>query len=396
MSSRRRYLLGFVVFLASTECRKTGAPETKPTPAATTPEQHSDEKGHESLPKLVKLSPQVVREAKIATAPAEKRRLAATLEINGQVVADPDHIALLGARVPGRILKVLVREGDSVRAGQPIAIVTSTELAKRRAEYAATSAKAISARKNAERLRSLVTQRLGSDQDAVASEAEATAIEAERDSIAQAIKGMGAALRAGGDPSLLSVVSPLAGQVVQRDAVPGQVVEPSHTIATVADLSRIWFQAQLFEKDVAQVQEGGSAEVRLNSYPDRVFPAKIARVASQVDPQTRTLTARLAIDHPDTQIRLGLFGIARVSLAHASDEEHVVVPLSAVTDIGDQKVVFVGHGDGDFEVHEIRLGTSASGYVSVLAGLSVGEQVAISGVHTLKSVVLKATMEEKE
>jgi cobalt-zinc-cadmium efflux system membrane fusion protein len=297
-------------------------------------------------------------------------------------------------------LKVLVREGDSVRAGQPIAIVTSTELAKRRAEYAATSAKAISARKNAERLRSLVTQRLGSDQDAVAAEAEATAIEAERDSSAQAIKGMGAALRAGGDPSLLSVVSPLAGQVVQRDAVPGQVVEPSHTIATVADLSRIWFQAQLFEKDVAQVQEGGSAEVRLNSYPDRVFPAKIARVASQVDPQTRTLTARLAIDHPgthpDTQIRLGLFGIARVSLAHASDDEHVVVPLSAVTDIGDQKVVFVGHSDGDFEVHEIRLGTSASGYVSVLAGLSVGEQVAISGVHTLKSVVLKATMEEKE
>ena len=393
MNWRLKYLSGAAILLAGTACRK--APEAKPAPSATA-EQHSDEKGHENLPKMVRLAPQVVREAKIATKPAEKRRLAATLEINGQIIADPDHIALLGARVPGRILKVLVREGDSVKAGQTIAVITSTELAKRRAEYAATSAKAVSARKNAERLRSLVKDRLGSEQDAVAAEAEATAIEAERDAVAQAIKGMGAALRAGGDPSLLSVVSPLAGQVVQRDAVPGQLVEPSHTIATVADLSKIWFQAQLFEKDVAQVRENGKAEVRLNSYPDRVFGATVARVSSQVDPQTRTLTARLALDRPDPQIRLGLFGIARVSLARAADEEHLVVPLSAVTDLGDQKVVFVRQSDGDFEVHEVRLGTSASGDVSVLAGLSVGEQVAISGVHTLKSVVLKATMEEKE
>lgn len=393
MNWRPRYLSGVAILLAGIACRK--APEARPS-SSSTAEQRSDEKGHEDLPKLIKLAPQVVREAKITTTPAEKRRLAATLEINGQIVADPDHIALLGARVVGRILKVLVREGDSVKAGQTIAIITSTELAKRRAEYAATSAKAISASKNAERLRSLVKDRLGSDQDAVAAEAEATAIDAERDSVAQAIKGMGATLRAGGDPSLLSVVSPLAGQVVQRDAVPGQLVEPSHTIATVADLSKIWFQAQLFEKDVAQVRENGKAEVRLNSYPDRVFGARVTRVSSQVDPQTRTLTARLALDHPDMQIRLGLFGIARVSLAHAADEEHIVVALSAVTDLGDKKVVFVRQSDGDFEVHEVRLGTSASGDVSVLAGLSVGEQVAISGVHTLKSVVLKATMEEKE
>jgi cobalt-zinc-cadmium efflux system membrane fusion protein len=384
---------GVAILVAGIACRKP--PEDKPVPAATT-ERHSDEKEHESLPRLIRLTPEVVREAKIVTKPAEKRRLAATLEINGQIVADPDHIVLLGARVTGRIVKVLVREGDTVRAGQTIAMVTSAELAKRRAEYAATSAKAVSARRNAERLRSLAKDGLGAEQDAVAAEAEATAIEAERDAVAQAIKGMGAAGHAGGDPSLLAIVSPLGGQLVQRDAVPGQLVEPSHTIATVADLSKIWFQAQLFEKDVAQVHEGGKAEVRLNSYPDRVFGASVARVSSQVDPQTRTLTARLALEHPDAQIRLGLFGIARISLGHADDEAHVVVPLSAVTDLGDQKVVFVRQPDGDFEVHEVRLGASASGDVAVLAGLSVGEQVAIAGVHTLKSVVLKATMEEKE
>lgn len=382
--------------MAAAGCRNGSAPETRPAPAAATPEKHSDEKEHEELPKLIRVKPQVLSDAKITTAPAEKRRLAATLDINGQIVADPDHIALLGARVAGRVLKVFVREGDSVKAGQNIAVITSPELAKRRAEYTAASAKTASARKNAQRLRSLVNDRLGSEQDAVAAEAEATAVEADRDAAAQAIKGMGASLVAAGDPSVVSVVSPIAGQIVQRDAVPGQVVETSHTIATVADLSKVWFQAQLFEKDVAHIQEGASAEVRLNGYPDKVFAAKVARVSSQVDPQTRTLTARLALDRPDAQIRLGLFGIARVSLTHEIDEEHVVVPQSAVTDIGERRVVFVRQPDGDFEVHDVRLGTSASGFVAVLSGLSAGEQVAVSGVHTLKSVVLKSTMEEQE
>lgn len=396
MSTLLRQVSVVVVALATAGCRSGEAPESKAGKPAATPEKHSDEKEHEDLPKRVELTPRVLSDAKISTAPAEKRRLAATLDINGQIVADPDHIALLGGRVAGRILRVAAREGDSVKAGQVIAVLTSPELARHRAEYAADSARAVAARKNAQRLRSLVNERLASDQDAVAAEAEATALEVDRDAVAQAIRGMGAPLVAEGDPSLVSIASPITGQVVQRDAVPGQLVEPSHTIATVADLSKIWFQAQLFEKDVAHIQEGANAEVRLNGYPDRVLAAKVARISSQVDPRTHTLTARLALEGPDRGIRLGLFGTARVSLAHGSEEEHVVVPLGAVTDIGDRKVVFVRQTDGDFEVHDVRLGASASGFVAILSGLAAGEQVAISGVHTLKSVVLKATMNEEE
>lgn len=389
--------LALVLALASGACRDGAAPESRSEPGAGTPAEHADEKRHEDLPKLIRLSPQVVEEAKITTAPAEKRRLAATLDINGQVVPDPDHIAMLGARAPGRVVKVLVREGDSVKAGQTIAVITSPELARRRAEYAAASARAASARKNAQRLRSLVNDRLGAEQDAVAAEAEATAVEADRDAAIQAIKGMGAPLRqADSDPSLVAIASPIAGQIVLRDAVPGQLVETSHTVATVADLSKVWFQAQLFEKDVAHVREGTTAEVRLNGYPDQVLVASVVRVSAQVDPQSRTLNARLALESADAQIRLGLFGVARLSLPSETDEEHVVVPRSAVTDLGDRKVVFVRHADGDFEVHAVRLGASASGSVPVLSGLSAGEQVVISGVHTLKSVVLKATMEEEE
>ena len=340
-------------------CKGPAAPEPPQRPGAEAAPRHSDEKRHAAIPKLIKLTSQVTSDADISVQPAEKRRLSVTIDLNGQIVADPDHIAQLAARAASRVVKVLVREGDAVKTGETLVLLSSSELARRRAEYTATGAKAIAARKNAARLRSLAAQRLGADQDAVAAEAEAAALEAERDADAQMIKAMGAPLTAEGDASLVSLGSPIAGQVVQRDAVPGQMVDPEHTLVTVADLSRIWFQAQLFEKDLAQVSEGAQAEVRLNGYPDTVFSARVVRIASQVDPQTRTLTARLAIDDPDRKIRLGLFGKARVSISAKQTEEHVVVPLSAVTDIGDRKVVFVRHPDGDYELHDVTLGQSA-------------------------------------
>ena len=375
-------------------CRKHDADDDKPT-AASTP-AHTDEEHHAELPKLVKLPPQVLRDAAIATAPAEKRRLAATVELNGQIVADPDHIAEIGARAAGRVVKVLVKEGDAVSAGQALVVLSSPELARQRAAHAAAGAKAAAARKNAARLRSLTAQRLGAEQDAVAAEAEAAALEAERDAAAQTIRAMGVPMAASGDASAMTLSSPIAGQVIQRDAVPGQMTQPDHTLCTVADLSRIWFQAQLFEKDLAQIAEGAAAEIRLNGYPEKVWKARVARVGARVDPQARTLTARLAVEGQDQRLRLGLYGKARISVAEREAEEHIAVPLSAITEIGVRKVVFVKHPDGDFEWHEVTLGPSAGGYAPVLSGLTAGEQVVVSGVHTLRSVVLRSTMKEDE
>lgn len=383
--------------LASSACHKAEN-ETAQARGATTPPEHHEEKNHEELPRLVKLTPEVIREAKVRTEPVQRHRLAATVELNGQVIPSPEASALVGGRVTGRVLRVLVREGDLVRAGQTIAVITSPEVAKVRSELAAAMARASSARRNAQRLRELFAQRLGAEQEAVAAEAEATAVESERDAHVRSLRGLGASPSGGADPSAIALVTPIAGSLVQLDAAVGQMVEPAHTVATVADLSRVWFQAQLFEKDLSRVEEGAEAEVRLNGYPDRVFNARVARISGQVDPRSHTVTARLALRDPEHKLRLGLFGTARVSIRADDDEarDQTVVPLSAVTDLGDRKAVFIRHSDGDFEVHEVRLGPTAGGLVAVLAGLKEGEQVVVSGVHTLKSAVLKGSMDEAE
>ena len=375
-------------------CRRASQSEPRPREEARE-EKGQEEAKHEQLPSIVKLPNDVQRAAHVASAPAKRRRLAATVELNGQIVPDPDRIALLGARVPGRVERVLVREGDSVRAGQLIAVVTSHELAKLRAAHAAAVSRARASRANASRLRALAKDGLGSEQEAMTAEAEAASAEGEREVQARGIRAAGAPLDGKGDPSLLELVAPIAGQVVQRDAVPGQVVDPSHTVVTVADLAHVFFQAQLFEKDLAQLADGAAAEVRLNGYPGVIFRARVARIASQIDAQSRTLTARLALLEPTSRVRLGLYGTARVSLQRDEEQEHIVVPLSAVTDVGDRKVVFVQHEDGAFQVHDVKLGATAGGDVAVLSGLDDGERVVVSGVHTLKSAVLKSTMAEE-
>jgi cobalt-zinc-cadmium efflux system membrane fusion protein len=392
MSSRR--LLAVVAALVACQ-RSPPAPEAG-TDASAAAKQHTDEEQHEELPRLVKLSPEVIRDAKVRTAAARKQRLSATVELNGQIVPDPAAYAIVGARTSGRIARVLVREGDRVRAGQALAVITSPEVAKLRGELAGVGAKAAVARRNAARLRELFEQRLGSEQEASAAEAEATAAEAQRGALSLTLRGLGAAATGGKDPSAVVLTTPVAGSVVHLDAALGQMLESSHNLAIVADLGRVWFQAQVFEKDLPRVTEGAAAEVRLNGYPDRVFTAQVARVSAQVDPQARTVTARLALRDPDRTLRLGLFGTARVSVAGETQGDQITVPLSAVTEIGESKAVFVSHPDGDFEVHEIRIGESAGGMVAVISGLRDGEEVVVSGVHTLKSAVLKATMQEEE
>ena len=357
---------------------------------------HIEESEHPALPRVIKLSPLVIREAGIVTAPAQKRPLAATVDLSGQVFPDPDHIAILGARVTGRVLTVLVQEGDTVKAGEAILTIASQELAQRRADYTAAAAKARVARMIAERTRALFTQRLGAEQDATVAEAEAEALEAQRDAGAKVIEGFGVPAVTSGDPSLLTIVSPLAGQVIQRDAVPGQMVDAAHVLATVADLSRAWFGAQLFEKDLSQVHEGANAEVRLNGYPGEVLAGTLTRIAAQVDPASRTLTARIAFAEANAHVRLGLFGMARISVTGSPETECITVPQAAVTEIGSGSVVFVQHPDGDFKRHDVVLGRSAGGMVAVLQGLHPGEPVVTAGVFTLKSAVLKSTIPDEE
>ncbi|HXT99769.1 MAG TPA: efflux RND transporter periplasmic adaptor subunit [Polyangia bacterium] len=380
-------------------CSKKVADEPRPAPATSSPKPaHQDESEHEELPTKVRLEPDVVRSAGIKTAPAVTDSLPATVDLTGEIAADPDRSARLAARVPGRIIDVKAKEGDRVKAGQTIAILESPELARARATLASATARAKAARLNADRLKNLEAKSLASGQEVAAAAAEAAALDAEVAAAKQTLSAFGqGADDAQGGSARVTIRTPLGGFVLSRDAVQGQTVTAEHVIATVGDLEHVYFLGRLFEKDLARVKVGASAEVRLNAYPDEVFDAKIETIGRQLDPAARTVTARIRVRNHGDLVKVGLFGTALVVVgAAAATAKHVVVPLSAVTRVASRDAVFVRQADGDFELHPVTVGRTAAGRVEILSGLRAGEVVVVDGAFTLKSAILKGTFGEEQ
>jgi membrane fusion protein, heavy metal efflux system len=367
--------------------------------AATGPAPHDDEsEQHEELPSKVRLAPEVVRAAGISTAPAVLDSLPATVDLTGEIAADPDRSAQLAARVPGRIVDVRVKEGDHVKAGQTVAVLDSPDLARARAILAAVAARSRSARLNADRLKSLEAKSLASGQEVAAAEAEGAALDAEAAAARQTLAALGQpAEQAEGRGARVTIRAPLAGFVLSRDAVRGQSVDAAHIIAVIGDLEQVYFLGRLFEKDLARVKVGAAAEVRLNAYPNEAFAAKIETIGRQIDPAARTITARILVRNHGDLVKVGLFGTARVVVGPAgAPAKRVVVPLTAVTRVANKDAAFVRQPDGDFELHPVTVGRSAGGRIEILSGLRAGEQIVVEGVFTLKSAILKRTFGEED
>ncbi|MDB4973664.1 MAG: Cobalt/zinc/cadmium efflux transporter, rane fusion protein CzcB family [Myxococcaceae bacterium] len=372
--------------------RAQGAPAR---PAQAEPE-HSDEPEHEELPTRVKLPDAVVRDAKLRVEPVSRAPLAVTLALPGEVTADPDRTAKVSSPIAGRIAELRFREGSAVKKGELLAVIAVADLGRLRAEQASALARASAARANAQRSKELLSQRLASEQTYLDARAGAEALEFEARAAGERLRALG--LSGSEDkPSVLSLRAPLSGIVVMRNGVLGQPVSPDQVLCEIVDLSELWFLGRVFEKDLGRLQLDAQAEVQLNAFPRLRFSGRIEYVGRQVDPVARTVTARIRLENHDDLLRVGLFGTAYVSSGEAGARAPtLVVPRSALTEIGGKQVVFVRQADKDFELHEVTLGDSAAGKVQVLAGLREGEQVVVEGVFTLKSAVLKRTFAEEE
>ena len=383
--------------------RSSDAPKGKPTAdkvdsgAEHREDTHADEKAHEEMPKRVRLSPRAITDAKVETKPVARGVLVNVLELPGELTTDPNRTARVSSPVGGKIESVGFQEGSLVKRGQSLVSVRVPNFATTKADSAAAQARAQAARANAERLQELAKRGFAATQEALTAKAEADALDAQARAAGELLRAMGSA----GDTvtSQLSVRAPLGGVAIQRDAIVGQAITPDTMLATIADLSEVWFMGRVFEKDLGRLQIGARTEVRLNAFPNERFDGTLEYISQQVDPVARTFNARIRVTNRGDLLRIGLFGAARVAIRDADAgqrEASLVVPRNAVTDIGGKTVVFVRQPDDDFEVHDVVLGASALGDVEVVSGLREGEQVVTEGVFTLKSAVMRSAFAEEE
>lgn len=355
---------------------------------------HHDEEAHDGLPRQLRLTPEVITQAGLQTGLAKRGALPVTVSLPGELMAEPDKTARLSSSTGGRLEQVSFNEGTVVKRGDVLAVLRVPDVGRLRGALASSSAKAKASRSNADRLRALRESGLSAEQAVIDAEAEARAQEAEARALNEQLGALGVNAEAQGG-YLVPLRAPIAGVVVMRDAVVGQPINAEHVLATIVDLSEVWFLGRVFEKDLRRLRTGARADVRLNAYPDERFDGVVDYVGQQTDPVARTLTARIRLENKNGRLRLGLFGSAHVEVSEARDvTPQVLVPRSAVTEVGDKSIVFVKAPDGDFVVHEVTLGDAALGQAQVLSGLTEGEEVVIHGVFTLKSLLLKSTLSE--
>jgi cobalt-zinc-cadmium efflux system membrane fusion protein len=356
--------------------------------------EHVDEPEHGELPTRVHLAPELAAAAGVVATPVRREVLVGTFEVVGQIEADPDRESRISSRVAGTLASIEFREGDSVEAGQRLASIRAPDLGELRAHKTSIVARLAAAKAQVDRLTALEAKRLAAAQDVVAAKAEVAALEADLAGATHQLRALGDGRRAGGAGEL-AVLAPRRGIVIARQAIVGDPVTADTVLGTVADLDEVFFAARVFERDLAKLRMGASAEVTLGAYPGDPFVGTVERVGHIVDPATRTIVARIRLRNRDERLRAGLFGTADIALDQVAGAEPVLaIARSAITQIAGDSVVFVQEPDGHYEVHPVVLGASSPGKLEVVHGLREGELVVTEGVFTLKSTLLRSTFAE--
>jgi cobalt-zinc-cadmium efflux system membrane fusion protein len=325
--------------------------------------------------------------------------IARTVRLPGEVAYNTDRIAHVSPMVSGLVQDVHVSVGDRVEAGQTMAVLTSRELAAARSAYLAAVAKLELARENMAREQRLLSDKVGTTRAAAAARQAYREADIERNQAVNALFALGnsreqiaqiAALE-DKDFSAYQLRAPLNGIVTQRHISIGEVIgqEAADAPFVVADLSTVWVNLTVYQRDLAQVRAGMPVTIEFSGdIPDA--QGTIAFVSPALDETTRTATARVVLENPHPDWRPGLFVSGHIETGR--ETAAVVVPPSALTEMDGGTVVFV-QTDGGFEPRKVRQGRATPEAVEIIDGLAEGERYAANNVLALKAETNRAALE---
>lgn len=305
------------------------------------------------------------------------------LVVTGSITFDQDRVSQVGPKTPGRVVELSVAVGSDVVHGQTLAHLESPEVGETRASLSEAEALVSIAEENYTRERRLEEQGISSRRELLDAEADLRRAEASLESARERLRVLGA--DAHGDGGHFDIVSPYAGRVVAREAGLGEVIGTEDAPFTVADLSRLWLELDIYERDLRSIVEGQDVAVTTPAWPDRVFAGRIVYIGDLIDTERRTVPARVELDNTDRALKPGMFATARISSPGAPPV--VAVPRDAVQDVEGAQVVWVPGDEADeFEAHPVVLGRDLlDGMVEIVSGLAPGDRLVILGAFTLKA-----------
>jgi RND family efflux transporter MFP subunit len=319
----------------------------------------------------IQLSPQRMQSIGVKVGTVESKVMSDEIRSYGNVQPNERRFAYVQTRFSGWIRKIYAdATGDFIAKGQPLFTIYSPDLVASEREY-------LLAKKSAAALQQSAVSGVA---DGAASLITAAKARLQQFDISESEI---AKLDETGEPITdLTVNSPVAGYITEKNALPNMNVQPDTKLYTIADLSEVWVLAQIFQNDAGKIKPGDPAEVTLDAYPGQVFRGRVDYLLPQLDMATRTLSARLVFPNPGLKLRPGMYVNVSLKLPLG---QRLTVPDSAVFHSGTKNLIFTYAGEGNIEPHEVELEAHVGDQFVISKGVKAGDQIVTSANFLIDS-----------
>ena len=395
MDSRKKWIIAAIVAVIAIVAivvvrARTASDETREEAAE---EHHEGEPGN-----VVELTPEAVKAAGIQIVQVRQRVAITALVATGTIEANQQRMQQVSPLVSGRVDRMFAAPGDRVRAGQPLAILSSPEVAELHGKLLEAQARASLAESNLRRLRKLSELGAAAGKDLAAGESEVTSARAEVEHVRGSLMALGSDERVKGH-SISSFVlrAPISGTITERFVNPGSGVQAGNPIFSIADLSTVWVIANVPDSQINVLRVGTPAGVRSAALGQSIASGRITYIDPVLNEETRTARVRIEAVNPNQQLKIGTFVEVSFQAAGSTSEtaSELVIPEEAIQTVQNRTVVFVPTNEaGHFQIRDVQLGGQANGLRKVIAGLTAGERVVGKGSFVLKTQMLKGELGE--
>jgi cobalt-zinc-cadmium efflux system membrane fusion protein len=365
-------------------------------------EAEHHEKEHVEGSGVLEISKEGQSKAGLAFSEVREDQITNLLRVSGKVVPDESRVIRIRPLAIGRVQKLFVTPGSSISKGQPLIAFDYVELGELQNSYAKARAAAEvteAALKRAEHLstigalpRSEYEKRKADHENSLA-EVKDIEFKLSRYNVSSARLTESGNLQ---ESKITNSVlrSPRSGVLIKFEAAEGEVVDPEHELFVIADLSRIWVEANVHETDMSLIKVGQNAEIHSDAYAGQTFSGKITKIGDVLDVETRTVKVRCEVLNPQTLLKLEMF--VHATIPTSQTRKALLVPSIAVQEIDHKPVVFVRKDDQHFEKRNIQTGEKNDLEIEVMSGVKAGEIVVSDGSFSLKSEFLKAEIGSDE
>lgn len=297
--------------------------------------------------------------------------------ITGRVALDEDRTSRVATPVSGRVLQLMVQVGDRVKKGQPLFTVASPDVESARAEAIQAGADLQVAQRALERAQRLAAEGAVPKKELLQAQDDVTKAKSNVERTQARLDVLG--LTRDTFASTYQVKAPIAGVVVERNVLQGQEVraDGGTPLVTLSDLGKLWLLVDVPERELSRAEVGDRATAQVSAWPGEGFSGKVTHVGEMVDPQTRTVKVRVALENADLRLKPEMY--ARVTLEEAVKHKALWIPSAAVVTDGEHARVWVATAPGRFEPRLVQVGAEHEGHSEIVSGLTAGQSVVIEG-----------------